>query len=131
MRSRANEELKREIEERRRADEALRTSEQNLRSFFNTTDALLLVVALDGTILWANETALNRLEYREEELIGRNVISVHPEHRSQEAEKIRSLIIAGTATAFTLPLVTKQGRLIPAETRGTKGRWDGQDCRSA
>ena len=116
-----------DISERKQADRLLRESEENLRTFFNTIEDLFFVINQDGSIVWVNETAKTRLDYHEDELIGESVLCIHPEDRQKEAGEIIASMVAGSAKICPVPLVTKQGRLIPAETRVVKGRWNGRD----
>ena len=61
-----------------------------------------------------------------DELIAQSVLMVHPPERREEAMRIVAAMLAGTATHCLVPLQTKDGELIPAETRVVSGRWNGQ-----
>lgn len=116
-----------DIRERKQAESALQASEENLRTFFNTIEDLLFVVDRNGIILWVNNTTLKRLAYQPQELIGQNVLMVHPAHRRQEAADCFAALVARTADTCPVPLVTRHGRSIAVETRIVHGRWNGQD----
>jgi PAS domain S-box-containing protein len=115
----------RDITERVEAEQALRTSAANLRSFFDLSLDLLFVLDMEGTILRANRTACNRLGYSEEELTGRNVLMIHPPDAREEAGRIMQTMLAGSENRCPLPLQNWEGRLIPVETRVVQGIWDG------
>ena len=69
--------IKRDITERKRADAALRRSEQELADFFDNAPIGLHWVAPDGTILRVNQSELNILGYSHEEYVGRNIREFH------------------------------------------------------
>ncbi|MEE3716334.1 PAS domain S-box protein [Tumidithrix elongata RA019] len=60
-----------ELEERQRAEVALRESEQKFRAIFNHSFQLLGLLSLDGTLLEANQTALRIGGILYEEVVGR------------------------------------------------------------
>jgi PAS domain S-box-containing protein len=68
--ARANEELRSEIAERRRMEEALRVSEKTARALLNAPMDLAVLVDPEGTILDVNETYARRFGRRVEDLIG-------------------------------------------------------------
>ncbi len=116
-----------DITERIQAEAALHESERNFTTFFNTTDQLLFVLDGQGNIILANETVYCRLGYTEAELAGQSVLIVHPPERREEAGRIVQAMLAGQADYCPVPVMTKDGRRIPVETRVVKGRWSGQE----
>jgi PAS domain S-box-containing protein len=67
----------RDVTEQRRAEKALRRSEQLLTDFFENAAVGLHWVGPDGTILRANQTELNLLGYSKEEYVGRHIAEFH------------------------------------------------------
>jgi PAS domain S-box-containing protein len=116
-----------DVTDRKRAAEAVSVSDANYRTFFNSVDACLFVLSLEGYILHANDTAAIKLGYAVEELIGKSVLGLHPEDRRPEAAAIVADIVTGKVASCPLPMLAKDGRLIPVETRVVKGKWSGQD----
>ncbi len=116
-----------DVTERVQAEAALRENERNFSTFFNTIDQLLFVLDGQGTIILTNETVRRRLGYTEAELAGQSVLMVHPPERREEAARIVQAILSGQADHCPVPLMTKDGRRIPVETRAIKGRWSGQE----
>jgi len=108
-----------------RADEVARWR-RNFHAFFDTIDDLLFVLDAGGGIIHVNGTVCRRLGYTPEELLGRPVLDVHPASRREEAGRIVAAMLAGSADACPVPLVTKDGVEIPVETRVVPGIWDGK-----
>ncbi|MBP7689698.1 MAG: PAS domain S-box protein [Thermoflexales bacterium] len=117
--------VQREVTKRRQIEQTLRTNEHNLWNFFNTIDQLLFVLDEQGRILHANQTVYQRLGYTAEELIGQSVLLVHPPERREEAGHIVAEMLAGRCDYCPVPVQTKDGRLIPVETRVQAGEWSG------
>jgi len=100
-------------------------AKENLETFFNVIHDFLFVLDKSGNIIHVNASVLNRLEYSTEELIGQSVLIVHPIDQRDKAAKIVETMLRGEEEFCPIPLVTKSGRLIPVETRISRGKWDG------
>jgi PAS domain S-box-containing protein len=105
-----------------------RESEANFLTFFETIDDLIVVASHEGRILYANRTFKDTLGYRDAEITGMHVLDVHPGDMRQEAEEVFASMLAGKRKACPLPVLTRLGTLIPAETRVWHGKWNGADC---
>jgi two-component system, cell cycle sensor histidine kinase and response regulator CckA len=66
-----------DVDDLKKAEVALRRQEQDLSDFFESATIGLHWVALDGTILRANQAELDLLGYRREEYVGRNIAEFH------------------------------------------------------
>ena len=62
--------IQRDVTERKRASSALADSEQRFRAIFNSTFQLIGVLDPDGALVDANETALNFVGLKKEEVVG-------------------------------------------------------------
>jgi len=69
--------LRASLKELRQKEEALRSSEAQLRDFVENATVGLHRVASDGTILWANRAELDLLGYSDEEYLGRHIAEFH------------------------------------------------------
>ena len=65
--------IARDITERKRAEEAQRRAEQELRDFVDNANVGMHWVGPDGIILWANRTEMDMLGVTREEYIGRHI----------------------------------------------------------
>ncbi|MBU1565441.1 MAG: PAS domain-containing protein [Proteobacteria bacterium] len=113
-----------DVSERKEIENKLKESEANFRIFFNAIDDFLFVLDEQGNIINVNDTVTCRLEYTENEIIGRNVLMMHPEEQQAEVSRIVGEMLAGTADFCPIPLITKSGQLIQVETRVYQGSWN-------
>lgn len=108
------------------AEQLLEQTRQNFEIFFNTIDDFLWVLDDNGHIIHINNTVINRLGYSAEELESKSILLVHPEDRRVEASQIVGEMLEGLTEFCPVPVVTKQGKPIPVETRIKHGFWDGK-----
>ncbi len=113
-----------DITDRKLSEERLKESEINFHTFFDSTADLLFVLNEKGQIVDANKTALGRLGYEKEELIGKLSLTLRPKSTWKEGKAILAKILAGTADYCSIPLVTKSGSEIMVETRVFQGFWN-------
>src|SRR5918995_7017032 len=77
--------IARDISERRRAEEALRRSQAELKDFVENSAVGLHWVGPDGIILWANQAELDLLGYTQDEYLGRHIAEFHVDQAAIEA----------------------------------------------
>jgi diguanylate cyclase (GGDEF)-like protein/PAS domain S-box-containing protein len=117
-----------DVTERRLAEEALRESENNFATFFDTTEDLIFVSNLDGVIIKANTTTCSRLLYSEQELIGRKFTSLIPSKRASSIREKLAKMFSDGCKEFQIPLTRKDGHQLPVETHAVRGRWNNHDA---
>jgi PAS domain S-box-containing protein len=100
----------------------------NLQTLLNTIDDLLIVLDPQGRIIDINQALENCLGYTFDELRDINVTLLYAHGLRDEAARIISDMFAGKQNQCSLPLLTKDGRLLPVETRATIGQWDNKDA---
>jgi PAS domain S-box-containing protein len=69
--------LREALDDRRRAEQALRSSQEELVDFLENAAEGLHWVGEDGTILWANRAELEMLGYAEDEYVGHRIAEFH------------------------------------------------------
>jgi PAS domain S-box-containing protein len=116
------------ITRRKQTEEALRESETNFRAFFATIDYLIVVLSLDGRILFANRALKEKLGFTDEDLAAMNVLELHPKEMRNDALAVFSAMLRGDRKTCPLPMVRKDGEYLPVDTRIWIGRWNGTDC---
>jgi len=109
-------------------EKQLRSSEANFRTFFESMSDIIVVGTQEGRILYSNAAATRTLGYRREELALMHVLDLRPAEKQAEAEDILAAMLRGERSNCPLPLLARDGTLVPAETRVWFGQWDGHDC---
>src|SRR5262249_19049089 len=87
-----------EIAERKRAEERLRQSEEDLRTIIDTIRQSITVLAPDGTILYANRVILERLGLTLGEVVGQKGLSTrvfHPEDIERVSDERSTRLLEG------------------------------------
>ncbi len=82
----------RDISERKKAEEALRESEERFRKVFEQGPIGMGIVGTDGRFFVANSRLCQMLGYTEDELTRLTFVDItHPEHVTQDLEAVRRL----------------------------------------
>jgi diguanylate cyclase (GGDEF)-like protein/PAS domain S-box-containing protein len=113
---------------RKLSQDRLRSSEDNLRMLFDTIGDLLIVGDVEGHILHANRSAIDRLGYSLAELREMEIGSLHPTKKREQARRVLAAMFQGAGEGRPLELETRDGRVFPVETRVWLGQWDGRPC---
>jgi len=121
-------ELYDKLQERKRTEYALSESEGNFRELIETIEDIILVGNLDGSIIYSNAATSSKLGYNPKELCKLKILDLHPPYLRKEAAFIVSEMISGNQDVCPLPVLGKNGNLIPVETRVWIGKWNGTDC---
>lgn len=110
---------------RKKNENQLEQTRENLQTFFDTIDDILLVIDADENIIYANPSTCNILGYTQEEMLGKPVLNMHPEEDREKVHQVVWEILKGNKLNMTFPFLGKNGRLIPVETKIKRGFWNG------
>ena len=107
----ANDQLRKEIRERLRAEKALRQSEEYFRSLIENTLDLITVVDREGKILYLNPSVEQLLGYRQEDLYNMHILDfVHPEDKQAVSEAFSKVIQKpGNVESLTVRIRNQNG----------------------
>jgi len=104
-----------DITERKRAEEAVRSSERNFRTLFNHAGDAIFIRGLDGRIIEANEEACARLGYTRDELVGKELTDIEPQTSPRAVgERVQNLRLTGRVV-FESEYRRKDGTSLPME----------------
>jgi PAS domain S-box-containing protein len=107
-----------ELKERQRASEALRASEELSGKLIRSSPDIVVRLDLQGDILFINEVGLTLSGYREEEMIGKNMLNfISPEDQGRAARNT-VLMLEGRLGPQEYCLVMKDGSKRLFEANG-------------
>jgi diguanylate cyclase (GGDEF)-like protein/PAS domain S-box-containing protein len=106
--------VRRDIRKRRKAEEALRESEERAKYLIEHANELIYRTDADGHLIFVNPTSLKTLKFSEAELVGLHYLDlVKPDFR-ETAEKfyLRQFVKKIPNAYLEIPVMTKDGREI-------------------
>lgn len=115
-----NEHLKREIEERKRAEETIKISEEKYRSLFETSRDGVVLANMDSHLEEANQAYLDMLGYTLDEIKGKPLRHLTPEkwHNFQQKEIIEKQVLKrGYSELFEKEYIRRDGTVFPVSIR--------------
>ena len=106
----------RDVSERKKAEDALRNSEERFRKLFDhSNDGIFLIEASSGNFLSANPKICDMLGYSRQELLSMNVSDVHPHDLEQFMVFAESVATDGYGSTDELSCLAKGGEKLAAE----------------
>ncbi len=109
----------------RHEDEIVKTK-KNLENLFNTIDDYLFILDKEGKVIHTNDTVLYNLNYSPDEISRSHVLDFHPPCNHEQVKETLQEMFSGKADLCMIPLQTREGRLIPVETKVNIGIWNNQ-----
>lgn len=92
---------------------------------FDAISTMVFVITCSGVILAVNSEVIKKTGYCKDELLGVNILSLHPKGSEDEIHRVLSALQDSSESLCTLPIVSKSGKWIDAETRIYRGTWEG------
>ncbi len=117
-----------DITKQKQLEDKLKSSEVNFRTFFETMGDMIMVGNSQGEVFYVNTSLCHKLGYKTEDFQRMNLLEMIQAERRIEAEQIFIEMSTGKRNSCNLPLVRKDGSLVPVEIRVWYGKWDGKDC---
>jgi len=96
-------------------------------NIFNLINDFIFILDTKGNIMKVNNAVEERMGYSMDELLNKSVLEIHPPEKLDEAAAIVENILKGGTDSCNIPLITKDGKLIPVETKITRGKIKSKD----
>lgn len=113
--------ISRNITERRKVEDAIKVSEEKLRSLVHNISDIITIVSISGEILYQSASARQLMNYEENELTKRNFSElVHPDDYPSLMLAFQNLIQkGGTSELIEFRLLNKDGNYFYIEAQAT------------
>ena len=108
----------RDITERRRADQALRDSEEQYRAIFNASVDAMVLRAADFSIVDVNATYEAMSGFSRAEVLGVNRVLANPPEVSEKIRALHEEALAGATVTLETQLLRRDGLRYELELRG-------------
>jgi two-component system cell cycle sensor histidine kinase/response regulator CckA len=105
----------RDITEQKRAEEALRESESQYRTLFDSVGETIFICERSGRFIEVNQIAIDRLGYSRKELLKLTPMDLLSKEHASDMVDFGALASANEQRIFEATHVSKDGKIIPVE----------------
>ncbi len=116
----------RDISERKRAEEALRASEEQYRSIFNAAQDSMVLRDADFRIVDVNAAYVSLTGYSREEVVGKARITTSPPEKEAEIRSLHRRALAGEPVLIEVQHRRKDGTPLELELRAVPAQHHGK-----
>lgn len=115
-----------DITQQKESENNLVEEEQNFRLIVNAFGDFVFFINHNGNIVQVNQAVINRLGYKEHELLLESFVKFHTENQDVISETLNT-VFNGARGAYTSNMKAHNGKLVPVEVRMVKGLWSKRD----
>ncbi|SFM71101.1 PAS domain-containing protein [Methanolobus profundi] len=112
---------------RMKKDSGMQKSKNNMNSLLDALDEIVFIMDMEGQVLHINETLVQSLNYTPRDLEMKDFLMLYPDDWEDDVLSTLDEIMAGKLSTCDIPLVSKEGILVPVKSKFTIGDWGGQD----
>lgn len=117
----------RDISDKKALNEMLLNSKLNYQNMFNSMDDFIIIAYPNGQIIYSNSAYFEKLGYTHANLRIKNLVDLHPQRYQSEFGQLLEEVKEGKNNECIIPLVSKEGKEWPVNTKIWFGQWNGEE----
>ena len=106
----------------------LKRKKTNFQTFFNSIEDFFFICNYDSSIIYVNNSVINKLGYSAEEVKKLTILDLHPAAKRKEAAEILQKMIEGKLKYCNVEIESKYGEIFIVESRIWFGVWNDKEC---
>ncbi|WP_406670630.1 PAS domain S-box protein [Methanolobus sp. ZRKC4] len=108
-------------------DSGSQKSKNYLRSLLDALDEIVFIMDLEGKVLHTNDSLRKQLNYSDKELFMKDFLKLYPSGWEDDVLSNLDEIMEGKSSSCEIPLISKEGILVPVKSKFKISDWGGQD----